>query len=56
MIWEQTEEDEQGNLRMIPKVRSGSLQSPCDPDAQYRKRNKQECWGYSGQIVMGRRE
>ncbi|WP_149454152.1 hypothetical protein [Pasteuria penetrans] len=41
VIWEQTEEDEQGNLRMLSKVRSGSLQSPYDPDAQYRKKNKQ---------------
>ncbi|WP_149452657.1 transposase [Pasteuria penetrans] len=54
VIWEQTEEDEQGNLRMLSKVRSGSLQSPYDPDAQYRKKNKQECWGYSGQIVEDR--
>ncbi|WP_149453544.1 hypothetical protein [Pasteuria penetrans] len=39
---------------MLSKVRSGSLQSPYDPDAQYRKKNKQECWGYSGQIVEDR--
>ncbi|WP_149453038.1 hypothetical protein [Pasteuria penetrans] len=44
VIWEQTEEDERGNLRMLLKVRSGSPQSPYDPDAQYRKKNKQECW------------
>ncbi|WP_149453606.1 hypothetical protein [Pasteuria penetrans] len=35
-------------------MHSSGLQSPYDPDAQYRKKNKQECWGYSRQIVGDR--